>query len=423
MLADAERRDPAGHAMHVAAGIAWAGAQSISNAAEGITWGVLLAVTLARLPKIHRAFGPVLRDPVMVSLLAWAGWTAIGASWAPDLGPGYPGAVPERWVVTPLMLWPLMARPRLVLGAMLAGGAVHVAMALAWSWTGTGWVAPHAVRSLSNFGQLQWQLHTVVVLSAHAMRHLPRPGGVLAALPAAGAAWLIVLSARRAAVVGMLAGLWCVAMRPSPGRAARWVAVASVLALAAAGWWIAVESPVADRLQSSATLAERMDDDGLEDLAIGRLTSERATLARAAFDIALEHPWFGGGRGWFTAQLPRWALAQMADDPRRMVPLDGYLQGALTDAHNLYLQWWVDGGIPGAVLVSFPVLALGWRLWRQSSADAVAAAAMALYVAILVGTVTGIVTAKAPGAIIAVCLAVSWRWPSRPRARILFNQP
>ena len=161
----------------------------------------------------------------------------------------------------------------------------------------------------------------------------------------------------------------------------------------------------------------------MEDMAIGHLTSERATLARAAFDIALEHPWIGGGRGWFTAQLPRWALAQMAEDPRRTVPLDGYLQGALTDAHNLYLQWWVDGGIPGAVLVSFPVLALGWRLWRQSSADAVAAAAMAIYVAILVGTVTGIVTAKAPGAIIAVCLAVSWRWPSRPRARILFNQP
>jgi hypothetical protein len=37
--------------------------------------------------------------------------------------------------------------------------------------------------------------------------------------------------------------------------------------------------------------------------------------------------------------------------------------------------------------------------------------------------VTGIVTAKAPGAIIAVCLAVSWRWPSRPRARILLQEP
>jgi O-antigen ligase len=409
--------------MHVAAGLAWSLAQSISNAAEGITWGVLLAVALARLPKIHRAFVPVLRDPLMLSLLGWAGWTAVGASWAPNLGPGYPGAMPERWVITPLMLWPLMARPWLVLGAMLAGGTVHVALALAWSWTGTGWVAPHAVQSLSNFGQLQWQLHTVVVLAAHAVRHLRWPGKAMWAMPAAAAAWLIVLSARRAAVVGMLIGVWCVATRPHLGRAARGVAIVTVLVLAAAGWWIAVESPVANRLRTSADLAMRMDDDGMEDLALGRLTSERATLALAAFDIALEHPWLGGGRGWFTAQLPRWAMAQMAEDSRRIAPLERYLQGSLTDAHNLFLQWWVDGGIPGAVLVSFPVLALGWRLWRQSAFDPTSAAAMALYVAILVGSVTGIVTAKAPGAIIAVCLAVSWRWPSRPRARILLQEP
>jgi hypothetical protein len=51
---------------------------------------------------------------------------------------------------------------------------------------------------------------------------------------------------------------------------------------------------------------------------------------------------------------------------------------------------------------------LAVRLWRQSRTSAVATTALALYTVVLVNVPGGIVTAKSPGALIAVCLSISW---------------
>ncbi|MFM8732883.1 MAG: hypothetical protein ACKOGJ_10310, partial [Phycisphaerales bacterium] len=53
VLAAAERADPRGHAIHVALALLWAFVQSITNAGEGIAWGMLLGITILRVPKVH----------------------------------------------------------------------------------------------------------------------------------------------------------------------------------------------------------------------------------------------------------------------------------------------------------------------------------------------------------------------------------
>jgi hypothetical protein len=69
------------------------------------------------------------------------------------------------------------------------------------------------------------------------------------------------------------------------------------------------------------------------------------------------------------------------------------------------------------VLITVPIFWLGWRLWRQSAGSLEAAAALGLYMAILVGAFLQPITIKAPGAIIAVALAVSWSPCARAGSR------
>ncbi|MFM8818118.1 MAG: hypothetical protein ACKOHI_09680, partial [Phycisphaerales bacterium] len=46
----AERADPRGHAIHVVLAMLWAFLQSITNAGEGIAWGMLLSIAVLRVP-------------------------------------------------------------------------------------------------------------------------------------------------------------------------------------------------------------------------------------------------------------------------------------------------------------------------------------------------------------------------------------
>jgi O-antigen ligase len=106
--------------------------------------------------------------------------------------------------------------------------------------------------------------------------------------------------------------------------------------------------------------------------------------------------------------LPAWAKAEIAADPALAKTYAPFLAGTLTDAHNAILQAWVDGGIPAATLLAALLAGLALRLWRRSRTSPVACTALALYSIVLVNVPGGIITAKSPGALIAVCLAIGW---------------
>lgn len=402
-----ERADPPGHAVHVLAAFAWAVLQSVTNAGEGIAWGVLVAVAALRARHAWRCYRLPVRDPVWLAFAAWTGWMCIGTLWAPVFDPGA-GTAFARWVFTPLALWPIMARPWLVLGGIWLGAMVQVASALVLSWNGRGWNTYLSMESFSGFGQLQWQLHCAAILSALGVRWLPWPGRVASVLPLASSVLCVALTAGRTAGLSLVAGLVAVAARPPREARIRWPGIALLAAMLAGVAWLATMSPVAGRIQESLRRADSLRELGLDEDAARAASSERLILARAAVDIAMQHPIRGGGHGSFMVSLPGWALREIAIDPGLAEPYGTLLQGELGNAHNAFLHAWADGGLPGVGLLAFGTLGLGWRLWRQSRASRLGAAALALYATIIVGIPLSIVTSKAPGAIIATCLAASW---------------
>lgn len=425
VLAAAERADPRGHAIHVALALLWAFVQSITNAGEGIAWGMLLAITLLRVPKVWWCWVPALRDPLWWVMVAWFAWTSLTTLWGPDLGTSTPSRVPDRWLFTPFMLWPVMGRPWLVLGAMAAGGAAHACVALVLSWKGSGWGTYGEVRGLSALTMTQWQFLSAFVLCVAGARWMGGAGrvaAILAAVPAALGVWILAV---RTVMAAAIAGAAVAFLRPFPrARGARWALALACVATVFAGAWLVAHSPAWQRVEKSLEQASELRAEGRHDAAIGTASSARLTLIRAALDIGREHPILGGGAGWFAARLPQWSLVVIARDPREAQYFDAWPTGVLQHCHSTLLQAWVDGGIPSATLLATLLLGLAWRLWTQSRTSALAGTALALYAIVLMNVPFGIATTKAPGALIATCLAISWlRTGSRARPRILQTNP
>lgn len=415
-LEAAERADPAGHAMHLAAAAAWGFAQSISNAAEGITWGILLAVCVLRIPKAWRCWAFPLRNPLWLALAGWSSWLALSALWSPVAQASVRDHFPDRWLLTPLMLWPVMGRAWVVLAAIAAGAFVQAGIAIALSWGPSGMARYMSVRSASAFGQLQWQLHCAVALGAAGVRWLPLPGRLASGAGLAAALVVVSRAATRLTALSSLAAMGIVALRPPPrtarGRRARLAAVASLVVLVA----VAAFLPVGVRIRKNAASALRAADGGQAMRLVDSMTGHRSTLAAAAIDIGSAHPWIGSGRGAFQAQLSGWARERQRTHPEQAKVLEPLTTGTVNDAHNAFLQSFVDAGIGAAALLAALLAGVLVRLWRASRTDAAAAAALALLSAILLGSFSHPIAAKAPGAILAVCLAVAMRPMPRPPA-------
>ncbi|MFM9169041.1 MAG: O-antigen ligase family protein [Phycisphaerales bacterium] len=422
VLAAAERADPRGHAIHVALALLWAFVQSITNAGEGIAWGMLLGINILRVPKVWWCWAPAWRDPLWWVMVAWFAWTSLTSAWGPDLGASTPSAIPDRWLFTPLMLWPVMGRPWLVLGAMAAGGVVHACVALVLSWKGNGWGTYGEVRGLSALNMAQWQFLSAFVLCVAGARWLGgvgRAAAIVVAVPAALGVWILAV---RTVMAAAIAGCAVAFLRPLPRwRLRTWAIVFMGIVLGGA---MVLRSPAWQRAADSFRQATELREVHQNSAAAEAASGGRLTLVEAAWDIGCEHPVIGGGAGWFEARLPQWALRQMAIERRDSELFTGLLQGVLNNAHSTILQAWVDGGIPAAALLAPLLFGLAWRLGVQSRSSPLAGAALALYSIVLMNVPFGIATTKAPGALIATCLAISWLSAgSCTRPRILQPKP
>jgi hypothetical protein len=405
----AERADPRGHAIHLLLALLWAFLQSITNAGEGIAWGLLLGFCILRVPKIWRCWSVSMRDPLCWTMFVWFAWTSLTSAWGPDLGPATPSAIPDRWLLTPLMLWPVMGRPWLVLAAIAGGGVLHASSALVLSWRDGAWASYGEMRALSAQSMTHWQFVSAFVLCLAGARWMAPSGRVAAiagVVPCAVAVWILAIrTVMAAAVIGFMA----IFVRPMPrALGTRWALFGTSASLLLVGVFVVARSPAWARVQDGLRDAEHLRTQGRIVAAVSAASSTRLTLIRAAIDIGLEHPILGGGAGWFAARLPQWALVEIARKPEERAGLDSMLQGSLANAHSALLHAWVDGGLPSAVLLATLLFGLAWRLWKQSCTAPIAAVALALFSIVLVNVPFGIATTKAPGALIAICLAISW---------------
>jgi hypothetical protein len=308
---------------------------------------------------------------------------------------------------------------------MAVGGAAHACATLVLSWNGGGWGTYGEVRGLSALMMTQWQFVSAFVLCVAGIRWttgMGRAAAILAMVPCAVAVWILAV---RTVLVAAIVGVVAVFMRPIPrARGAWWPLVAAGAIALLVGSLLVVRSPAWARVQDGLEVARELRAEGRTDAAVGAASGARLMLVRAACDIGLEHPILGGGAGWFAARLPQWTLGEIARDPRERQYFDAWPAGELNNAHSALLHAWVDGGIPSAALLATLLFGLAWRLWTQSRTMPIAAVALALYSVVLVNVPFGIPTTKAPGALIATCLAISWLGVgSVPRARILQPKP
>ena len=433
LLDRAERDDPRGHALHIAAAMGWCFLQAIANTPEAIAWGVLAAITLLRLPKIWRCFAPALRDPVWLAFLAWWLWSLVTLAWAPSDVDLAQQLRPERALLTPLLLWPVAARAWPLLAALAAGSTVQAIAVLAhalWPLLQGEPVRTYAeTRGLMAFGQMGWYLQIAAVVPLAAIAAMRgRARGSLLPIPLVASAD-ILLSGLRSVLANLLAGMLVLALRPRrAGRAMAAIAAGLVLAIAFGAIGLAAPG-AATRLTDGPARAMSLllgpdgplgaeraitapEDSSRE--AVLALASDRVGLLVASRDL-LGASWstaiLGYGRGAFPALLDSWAAAQAEHDPT----LDAFAARIAFNnhPHNAYARAWIEGGLPQLALATVALWALAWRLWKRSAHDAALAAMLAIYAAVLVSSFVGIVEAKAPGAIIALAIALSRVMPER----------
>lgn len=222
-LVACERDDPRGHALHLAAAAAWGVCQSIANTPEGIAWGVLLAVTVIRLPKIHAAYGPALRSPAWILLLLWMVWMLVSVTWTHPRVDQVGALRPIRWLATPLLLWPVMRYPWFLLGAIALGGFVQAIVVVVSSIRADQMPTYSDLSGLTGFGDLQIVMGTLFAIligaaSAVTVRTmLWRPALLVVS---ALAMYVVIQSGGRTSLLAGVASLLVLIIRPHRARLA-----------------------------------------------------------------------------------------------------------------------------------------------------------------------------------------------------------
>lgn len=432
LLERAERDDPRGHALHVAAAMAWCFLEAIANTPEAIAWGALLAVWVLRLPRIWRCLVPALRDPIWLAFLAWWLWSLLTLLWSPPEVDLARQLRPERAILTPLLLFPVASRPWALLGALAAGSAVQLVAVLVHAMlplASGGSIRTYGeMEGLTAFRSMGWylQIAAVVPLAAFAAMKDRRRWSLLP-LPIL-ATIAIVLSGLRSVLGNLLAGAAMLALRPRrAGRARQAMVGAALLAGAMLAASILAASSLAptslerfardpiravslllgpDGPLGTAAAVTSPEDSSRE--AVLSLGSDRVGLWWASIDLIrgdLRTALVGSGRGSFPPRLAQWLDAEREAHPRS----EEFATRAASNRHphNLQLRAWIEGGLPQLALATTAIWALAARLWRRSANDAALAAMLAVYAAVLLSSLVGIVEAKAPGAIIALAIALA----------------
>lgn len=427
LLERAERDDPRGHALHVAAAMAWCFLEAIANTPEAIAWGVLLVVWLLRLPRIWRCVLPSLRDPIWLAFLAWWLWSLLTLSWAPPEVDLARQLRPERAILTPLLLLPVASRSWALLGALAAGSAVQLVAVLVHAMlplASGGSIRTYGeMEGLTAFRSMGWYLQIAAVVPLAAIAAMKdRARWCLVPLPIL-ATIAIFLSGLRSVLGNLLAGGVVLALRPRRPRRAAQALVGAAL-LAGAITLAAVLSPGSlDRLTrgparalslllgpdgplgASAAVTSPADSSREQVLSLG---SDRVGLWWASIDMIrgdLRTALVGSGRGSFPQRWKEWLDAEREAHPA----LEAFAARAAANRHphNLQLRAWIEGGLPQLALATITIWALAARLWRRSANDAALAAMLAVYAAVVVSSLIGIAEAKAPGAIIGLAIALS----------------
>lgn len=346
----------------------------------------LLVVWLVRVPRSHRVFFALVREPVVWLTLAFAAWQALSFIWTPDRAHGVKDFGQFRWALVLGTLWPVLDGRRWLIGAVAAGfvvgqcsqglhlvGSVFEIESLTWSRPenrNSGWWDP-AVAGTLLVGVVGLHLGGLASLEQPRARRLSTALAVVAGtgLAATGTrgAWLaaavLVLLVAARVLVGRFrraresaATTGGRARGPSLGAL---IGVSSVLVATAGVAWLTLGEGARARIAAGVGEVRGAIERG--DFSTD--TGARVIMLRWAVDGALEHPVRGLGVGGFNSYCKQ-RVAEL--DLRREAALAG---GDPADrdirpprlhrhAHNQMLHTLCAQGVPGGVLLLLLALEL-----------------------------------------------------------------
>ncbi|MDQ6963556.1 MAG: O-antigen ligase family protein [Mariprofundales bacterium] len=239
--------------------------------------------------------------------------------------------------------------------------AITLAWQLQWFDNGESW---HfwAERSAHFPGPLQQQnqqalflvITTTLIWRESLRSNQQRYWEIVSLLPIAG---IFLTASRSGAIVLLLAALLTCHF-------SRWQPHSALMLLRTA---------IAGSLLSIAILAitPNQTDGGVIDHIQSELTDSAPSIRMMVWQISLQlwlqHPWLGVGWGNLPAHLYDTAATVMATHPE-FTTIANHLSGGVTQAHNIILQFLVEGGVTAAAALLLLAIALGRRLqqWYHS---------------------------------------------------------
>lgn len=341
-----------------------------------IAWASLAVCALVRLPATWRCATVLLRDRLLWLFAAWFAWRAVSVLWSADHAAGLDELGAARVMLTPLMMWPVLDRAPLYVGAFLVGvfghNAVQVAQAL--NWFG---LEPDPFNRLSGFLH---PIHLATLCMAAMCWHLSallhgsgaRRGAVLAWTTglAAATAGLVFTGSRGpwiAAAVAVPLGFAVISLRrPTTRRRAVVIAVLGVIAVTTSLPWTA---PFI-RFRIDQAVSEIRGADGEDGLHTG--IGLRLARWQGAGRLIARHPLAGTGAGGYGRGM---GYLGYSDDA-----------SVSTDhAHSLYMHDAATLGLPG-LLLGMMVLGVSLkRAWSYPPRDRYADGALVVLVGWTIG--------------------------------------
>jgi O-antigen ligase len=120
-LAEAARRDPRGHAMHLAAAALWCFLCTFPTSILELGGIPLIIIFTIRIPWMWRTWKAFGIQPFCMTFALFVLWQALSLTWTPDLKQGLHELSCNRWFWVAWMLWPVVAHQRLLLRAIILG--------------------------------------------------------------------------------------------------------------------------------------------------------------------------------------------------------------------------------------------------------------------------------------------------------------